>query len=293
MKIGYACINTTLPTSSKTFRLASYTEERFVDTVRANLENLQKVLDWNLENNILFFRISSGIIPFASHPVCTSPWQTHFFKELASIGNFIKKHKMRVSMHPDQFVLINSLSEDIFQRSVSELEYHAKLLDLMGIDKTHKLQIHVGGAYGEKPKSMDRFVERYALLSPQITDRLVIENDDRLFSLKDCLYISQKTSIPILFDTFHHSIFNNGESLSEALALAFPTWQKQDGSPIIDYSSQEKNARVGNHAKTIDVSNFTQELKNFATQDVNIMLEIKDKEASALKANDIIHSWTS
>ncbi|MFA9288678.1 MAG: UV DNA damage repair endonuclease UvsE [Weeksellaceae bacterium] len=285
MNIGYACINNSVGcTSSRTFRLASYTSERFRSTLTENLSCLQRILQWNVDHNISFFRISSQIVPFASHPICTYPWQTEFKSQLQQIGDFIKQHNLRVSMHPDQFVLINSISEEIFARSVKELDYQAEVLDLMGLDNTHKLQIHVGGVYGDKELSIERFISRYKTLPDKIKRRLVIENDDRLYSLQDCLKVHDGTKIPILFDTFHHEILNNGETMRKALESAFSTWKPEDGKPIIDYSSQEPGARIGNHAKSIDLAHFQAFLKVSEGLEFNIMFEIKDKEANVLKA---------
>jgi UV DNA damage endonuclease len=134
MKIGYPCIHLSLPCrSSRTFRLASYSEERMHITVKNNLECLMSILEFNVKNNLLFFRITSDLIPFASHPACKFPWQKEFKKNFRKIGNFIIKHKIRVTMHPDQFTLINSPDRGIFNRSVRELRYHSDVLDLLGI----------------------------------------------------------------------------------------------------------------------------------------------------------------
>ncbi|HPM43453.1 MAG TPA: UV DNA damage repair endonuclease UvsE, partial [Candidatus Omnitrophota bacterium] len=177
MKIGYPCINRTIECQGdKTFRLKSYSENRLREVIGNNLRCLAKILDYNTANNILFFRISSELVPFASHPVCKVPWQSIFKPDFIGIGNTIKKQNIRISMHPDQFTLINSRDEDIFGRSVKELLYHAEVLDLMGLDGTAKIQIHVGGVYGDKASSIGRFIKRYQELPGPIRKRLVIEN---------------------------------------------------------------------------------------------------------------------
>ena len=289
MRIGYPCINRSLDcTSSSTFRLASYSENRFLQTVQNNLHCLEHILHYNLYHGMGFFRISSDIIPFASHPVCSVDWGRVYRKELVSIGDFIKNHDMRVSMHPDQFTLINSPNETVLTQSRSELSYHAFFLDLMKLGCDAKIQIHVGGAYGDKKAAISRFITNYELLSPAVKNRLVIENDDRLFSLKDCLDIHHATGIPVLLDIFHHQCLNNGETLQEALRLTVPTWQEQDGIPIVDYSLQQEGARKGKHRESINSSDFKKFLNEARGFSFDLMLEIKDKEKSARKALDII-----
>lgn len=285
MKIGYPCINETLSCSSATtFRLASYSEERLISAVTTNLTCLQEILEFNVAHGLQFFRMSSDLVPFASHPVNTYNWQNHFKDMLVSIGNYIKANNIRISMHPDQFVVLNSPTERIVQSSFAELEYQCAIMDLMELDKSAKLQIHGGGVYGDKPSAMKRFVDSYSLLPDNIKARLVIENDDRLYSLKDCLDIHQETGIPILLDNFHHECLNNDEPMAEALKLASQTWQPEDGVLMMDYSSQAPGERRGKHTATIQLELFREFLSHLNGLDVDIMLEIKDKEASAIPA---------
>ena len=131
---------------------------------------------------------------------------------------------------------------------------------------------------------MDRFIEHYKTkLSDAIRRRLVIENDDRLFSVKDCLYIHEHTRIPILFDNLHHACLNNGEPMIEAMKQCFATWPDSQ-RPLIDYATQQEGKRVGAHADHIVETHF--ELFARETRDLHfdIMLEIKDKEQSAIIA---------
>jgi len=292
MKIGYPCINRGIGcTANSTFRLASYSEERLVQKVDNNLDCLFKILQYNVQKGLFFFRISSDLVPFASHPVCTFDWADHFSRQLKKIGSFIKKHNLRISMHPDQFVVINSLKDDVVERSVWELEYHCTVLDKMALDSTAKIQIHLGGVYGDKRSAMDRFIERYSSLSKSLKSRLVIENDDRSYSLEDCLSVHEKISIPIIFDAFHHQCLNNGETLRQGLQLSASTWQESDGIPMVDYSSQQRGQRPGSHAKTLNRAIFKKFLHETRGLDFDLMLEIKDKETSAFKALKILREY--
>lgn len=297
-RLGYPCMNRSLGlTTSTSFRLKSFSEQRIKESVQSNIDHLFKILKWNVKNHFMFFRIGSQFVPFASHQIMSSlteakvkfEWWTHFKEKFVELGRFVEDKKIRISMHPDQFVLINSPKPDITARSIAELEYHCLFLDTMGLDHTHKIQIHVGGVYGDKPAAISRFIEAYKNLPQTIKNRLVIENDDNLFSLQDCLEINEKTGIPILFDNFHHECLNNGESLSSAMKSAFATWKDKDGVPMVDYSSQQPGARKGKHRDSVDLKHFRNYLKE--TQEVgafDIMLEIKDKDHSALKVRELL-----
>lgn len=288
MRIGYPCINRSIGcTASKTFRLASYSDERLRDTVSANLSCLKKILTYNVEHGLLFLRITSDLVPFASHEVCTFPWQEEFADKFHELGHFCRKNGFRISMHPDQFVLLNTPDDGVLSRSIKDLEYQVSILDLMGLDRTAKVQIHVGGVYGDKAASMDRFVKTYATLDESIKARLVIENDERLYSFADCAAIHQRTGIPVIFDTFHHSLLNHGEPLGVALSTQQKTWKKHDGLPMIDYSSQQAGKRSGAHAEHIVPEMFSEFLTSSQPHDFDLMLEIKDKEKSACIAIDL------
>lgn len=285
MRIGYPCINRSIGcTASRTFRLSSYTDNRLRDTVRENLACLAKILAYNEKHHLLFFRVTSDLVPFASHPVCTFPWQEYFSGQFEQIGTYIRKHGFRISMHPDQFVLLNAPDEGVLRRSIADLVYQVQVLDLMGLDNSAKVQIHAGGVYGNKTASIERFVNRYELLDPSIRCRLVIENDERLYTISDCLAISEQTGIPVITDSFHHSLLNNGKKFADLLQPVRQTWKRADGIPMVDYSSQEPGKRVGAHAEHIIADDFRQFLATTLPADLDIMLEIKDKERSALEA---------
>jgi len=285
MKIGYPCINLTLPCrANRTFRLKSYSEDRLIDTLEHNLSCLCRILSYNVEHGILFFRITSDLVPFASHPICTCRWQERFAPEFREIGGFIRDHALRISMHPDQFVVLNSPREEVVVRGVGELAYHAEVLDLMRLDRSAKIQLHVGGVYSDKTGAMHRFVSRYARLDEAVLRRLVIENDDRLYTVADCLAVHEKTGIPVIFDNLHHFWNSSGETMKDAVERCGATWTAEDGIPMVDYSSPNPGERPGKHPQSIDIADFSAFITETAPLDFDVMLEIKDKEHSALKA---------
>jgi UV DNA damage endonuclease len=285
LRVGYPCINRSVGcTSSRTFRLASYTESKLVEVVEQNLDCLETVLRWNVKHGIGFFRITSDLVPFASHPVCRYDWARRFRDRFRALGRIVTRHRMRVSMHPDQFVLLNALDQKIVQSSVRELDYHTRVLDLMDLPASAKVQIHVGGVYGDKPASLRRFVAQHRRLPKAIRRRLVVENDDRSYTAADCIEVHRLTDVPVLFDVFHHRLNSSGETVRAALRKCAATWRRGDGPLMVDYSSQEPGQRRGRHAEHIDLGDFRPFLADARGVECDVMLEIKDKETSALKA---------
>ncbi|MBC7447721.1 MAG: UV DNA damage repair endonuclease UvsE [Hymenobacteraceae bacterium] len=295
MRIGYPCVNESLQCSAgQTFRLASYSPERLRATVGANLGCLRQILEFNLTHGLLFFRLPSGIVPFGSHPINQHDWATEFAPDFAEIGAYARRHGMRLSLHPDQFVVLNSPDADIVQRSVAELVYQGQLLDLLGYDSTAKLQIHAGGVYGDKPAALDRWVRTWEELLPDaVRARVVVEPDDRLYSLRDCLELHRRTNVPLLLDNLHHECLNHGEPFAEAALAAAATWHPaRDGSPLMDYSQQAPDERRGKHRSTLDEAHFGAFIASLPPEiDPDVMLEIKDKDASAVRALAVVRAW--
>ena len=291
MRIGYPCINRSVGcTSNRTFRLASYSEERLIAVVEANLSCLERVLAWNVDHGLLAFRIGSGLVPFASHPVCRAPWREVFADRFAAIGRFAREHDLRISLHPDQFNLLNARDPAIVERTVAELAYQAEILDLLGLDTTAKVQVHVGGVYGDREGAMTRFVETYGTLGPRLARRLVVENDDSRYSAADCLAVSSACGIPVVLDVLHHAALGDGRPVGPLLAEVATTWARADGPPMVDYSSQAPGRRRGVHAASLDDADFGRFLSESVPVDIDLMLEIKDKEASALRALAVARS---
>ncbi|MDN5868755.1 MAG: hypothetical protein L0H55_15330, partial [Candidatus Nitrosocosmicus sp.] len=185
----------------------------------------------------------------------------------------------------------------IVRNSINELEYHADVLDSMKLDYSAKIQIHVGGVYKNKEQSIKNFINNYEnLLSDKVKKRLVIENDDYRYSLKDCIFIHEQTKTPILLDIFHHECLNDNLSLIDAIYKVIKTWHRPiDGIPLIDYSNQEPNQRKGKHALTIDLTHFKDFISLISSfdLDLDIMLEVKDKEKSAERAVRMLNQLNS
>lgn len=285
MRIGYPCINLSLPCRpSRTFRLANLTWERLRETLAGNLACLEAIVRWNAQHGLLFLRITSDLVPLASHPQNRFPWDEAFAERFGEIGALIRSLGMRISMHPGQYTLLNSPRKEVVAAAVRDLAYHARVLDLLGLDRTAKIQIHVGGVYGDKARAMERFVRAVEALPPGIRERLAVENDEKFYTVSEVLRLCRITGLPAVFDVFHHELNPDGTSVAEALAAQRETWGPEDGLPIVDYSSPLPGGRPGSHAHELNEAHFLRFLEESRPHDFDLMLEVKDKERSALRA---------
>ena len=263
------------------------TQERMASLVSQNLDTLDRILEYNRANNIRMFRISSDIIPFGSNKAISFPWKSLYAKELQSLGNKAKQHDIRLSMHPGQYTVLNSPHAHVVENAIRDLAYHCDFLDAMGMDATHKIILHIGGIYGDKPAAIERFKSHYLYLEDRIKRHLVIENDDTCYTIEDVLTIGKDLKIPVVFDTLHHAINppQTFQSSIEWLCACTQTWHTKDGTQKIHYSQQAIDKRAGSHSETIDLPTFMAFRKTLPAIDLDIMLEVKDKNISALKCS--------
>lgn len=289
IRLGYACINSTLGSSSLTCRLANATPERVIDLGRANLRSLAQILRWNQQHGIQVFRISSGLIPMASHPSNTAPWQAALAEEFAGVGALIAESGARVSMHPGQYTVLNSPRPEVVQASIAELAYHAQVLNALGTDASAKLVLHLGGVYGDREAAMARFAENFARLPESVQKRLVLENDEKSYSLADALDLSemlrgQGVNVPVVFDVFHHTWNPSfpGEALRGLIERAAATWSAVDGRQKIHYSEPWPGKPAGSHSQSVDPDVFGPFYEQVHDLPLDVMLEVKDKEQSVL-----------
>lgn len=288
--IGYACQNLDiLDNKYKTVRVANFNDEIGKQLIAHNLKVLEDTIDYNIENDIKLFRISSSLIPFASNSkIMKFDWKNEFANTLERIRNKIVFNDIRISMHPGQYVILNSLNDKTIQSSIDELDYHADVIEVLGGCKKNKMIVHIGGVFNNKTESINRFIDVVNhRLSKKIKDHLVIENDDRLYNIEDVLYISSMTKLPVVFDNLHNEInkgpshYDNRTILTKVLA----TWKSEDGRAKIHYSQQATNKRIGAHTETINAEQFLKFYLPLEDLSFDIMLEVKDKNRSAIKIN--------
>lgn len=295
MELGYACINMTLSENTpkittnrsmikKTFQAKGL--EYAGELGLKNAKDLLHILKWNKENGITFFRLSSDFFPWASNYKFEELPQFNSIKaELEKSGKFAIDNGIRITSHPGPFNVLVSPREHVVENTITDLEIHGRVFDLMGLSQTpyNKLNIHCNGVYGDKISAMDRFCNNFKRLSPSVQSRLTVENDDKasMYSVKDLMYIHERIGIPIVFDYHHHKFNTGGLSEEEALKLAMSTWP--DGiKPAVHYSESKALHEENDKIKPQAHSDYINELPNLYGMDVAVMVEAKAKELAIL-----------
>lgn len=286
IRIGYACLALCVPeTELRACTLRTASPERLRQVTAHNLEALRRLIAYNAKNGIGLFRISSDLIPFGSGAYNTLDLETEFADTFREIGEEIARAGMRVSMHPGQYTVLNSPDPSVVERAIDDLRYHEKVLRLLQTDCSCKIILHVGGAYGDKAAAVGRFCKNWERLSNGLRSRVVLENDERLYNIADVLELTDRLGIPAVFDNLHHALNPPGEHAppAEWIGRCAETWRRADGRQKVHYSQQSTAGRPGAHSQTISPGPFLTFCQPISQRSLDMMLEVKDKNLSALK----------
>ena len=259
---------------------------------RENLINTLRILRYNKANKIEVYRFSSKIFPLATYPgIEYTNYVDDLKEELLEVGNFVKENNMRVSSHPDHFVLLNSISKKVYQDSIKELKYQNDMFNRMGLDSKYKFVLHVGGVYTNKEDSIKRFYTGFKELPDDIKHRIILENDDKSFNATDVLKICKELKIPMVFDVHHHYCNSDGNSIQSILGDIFETWNGEYFPTKFHMSSPKSEKNIRGHADYIDEKefiNFVEIAKGF-NKDFDIMIEAKQKDEALKKIRNLIN----
>ncbi|HZF63965.1 MAG TPA: UV DNA damage repair endonuclease UvsE [Chitinophagaceae bacterium] len=286
MNLGYACVNIGLSEmgvlTNKGMVRRTFNEKGIQYASLLTLQNvygLLKVVEWNTQNNINVFRITSDLFPWASeYKINKLPDFIEIRSVLEKIGNF----SIRFSAHPGPFNKLAGTGETL-KNTIKDLEHHSEIFDYMQLRSTHwnKINIHVGGMYGDKAETLRRFAQNFSKLSTRLQGRLTVENDDKqsLYTVADLLPLHQQTGIPIVFDYFHYRLHPGNQSEEEAFTTAYNTW---DLKPVFHYSSSRKEMEDPSSKKEAH-GDWIHEPINTYGKEVDIILEAKKKELALAK----------
>lgn len=292
-RIGYACINMSLSANGimtnrdaiqRTFKTRGISH--ISKLALANVTDLEKVIHWNDQNGFSFYRVSSGLFPWMTeYEFDDLPDWPEIQTILKRIGDHVTESGQRLEFHPSHFTVLASPHEHTVKKSLKDLEQHSRIFDEMGLRPSHWncLNIHVGGAYGDKDAATQRWCQNFHMLSENCRRRVVVENDDKanMYSVAE-LYekIHKPTGVPITFDIFHHTFCTGGLSAHEAANLASSTWKD---APLVIHWSSSMRLYENATAKTVAHANYIyDELEDWGTGGW-FMCESKAKELSILE----------
>lgn len=290
IRLGYACITETLTgiTTSSSYTYTNYTKEqnktKLDRIIKSNLTDLGKILDYNISNNIHFYRLSSKLIPLATKKEVVFNYLSKYDKYYEYLSKKIEDSRMRVDLHPDQFCVLNSTNKDVVKNSIEILKYHYNILNKLKI-KNKVLVLHVGSNAFGKSNSLTRFINNYMTLPKSIRDTIVVENDDKVFNIKDCLYLNEKLNVPIVLDYHHHFCNNDGINLYDYIEDIFNTWKNIN--PKVHFSSPKNLTKkeIRSHNDYIDSNKFIEFVENIKhfDYDIDIMIEAKKKDEALFR----------
>jgi len=296
VRLGYVAMSMNLQNASpsKTMTVAQFLKQKdrgaaiskLEQISIANINNCLRLLKHNKAHEISFFRLSSKLIPLANHEE-VSDW--NFMKPLKEsllhLGEYALRNDMRIDFHPDHFVILNSIDEELLKTSVKTLKMHYQLLKSMNVKTDHRCVMHIGGGYGDKEKSLEQLIENFSLVPAQIQKMIMFENDDTTFTFDETLIACEKLGVPIVFDYHHHLVNHINEDWLKNWSSAVDTWKDSRLPMKMHISSPRDDKDIRAHADYVNVSMFLTFLNEIygSVKQIDCMIEAKQKDNALFK----------
>jgi UV DNA damage endonuclease len=299
LQLGLCCINTQLRVQkppvfcSRSCIRKTFTVEHAKKLASQNTRDIATMIEWNEQHDIRCFRLSSDMFPHMTDTE-TEKYTIDFARDsLAYAGELAKTYGHRILMHPGQYNQVGSKTRSVFEKTIEDLTHHANILDAMGIDQNGVLIVHGGGTYGDKSTTIRRWMDQFDELPQNVKNRLVIENCERQYSTRDCLYISEELGIPVVFDFHHYKCYqkihpdHDQESIQDLLPQVVETWTKQGKRPLM-HISEQGCGKIGHHSDFIeqlpsDLLSYTQSHPDIW---IDVEVEAKMKEQAIFRLYD-------
>jgi len=289
IRLGYACLPVGLNTTASSIMTYSYYKRlgkingdlKLNSIILSNLNSLEEILKYNIRNDIIFFRMTSNLIPLGTHPDVDFEVFEKYKKEFKNLGKIIKNNNLRVDMHPDQFCVLNSINADVVKSTINILEFNQKMYKYMNLES--KLVLHIGSKVGGKRESINRFIYNFNNLNDSLKKIIVLENDDKVYNIRNVLKVCNKLDIPMVLD-YHHFLCNkNNEKIEDFIQKIFSTWKNE--TPKIHFSSPKNKKEFRTHNDYIDAKSFIEFIEKikFINRDFDIMIEAKAKEEALFR----------
>ena len=259
------------------YRSGKYTSEQIAETYIHNVRALNEMLPRIARSGVKLFRISSAMFPLADQ-VETALWRDSeaLSRALVRTGQIIKEHGMRVTTHPGQFCVLSSDSDSVVKKAITELDIHAWMFDMMGLECSARYAINIHGGKSDRVETLSRRIDE---LPDNIRKRLTLENDETAYSVVDLLAVHQQTGVPIVFDTHHHVFNDDSLSMEEAMYATMETWK--DGIlPLQHISNTEPHLVNGNFVdrrKHSDMIHYVPDVQLKMLKDRKVDVEVEAK----------------
>lgn len=316
VRFGYVAMSKVVQNASpsKTMTMASFNKisdreaalRKLERIAQENLHNTLRLLKHCIGHDIKVYRFSSKLIPLATHGDLADWNPMIALKDsFLEVGDYINKHGMRVSFHPDHFTVLSTPRPEVLISSVRDLHHHVSMLTAMGLNATAKNNIHIGGAYGDKLSAAARFEEHFAQLSSDIQERLTLENDDKTFNAVETLNVCQHVGLPMVLDIHHQWVNNEGEQPWDLWPDILKTWDSPlaqadtlPGMPLvpkIHVSSPKSVTDIRSHADGIEIGPLLDFLRHIScdTQNLDVMIEAKNKDVALFGLMEGMAQFTS
>lgn len=289
IRLGLCCVFRDQPIKFLTTTATAISKMKRPDALKKlsrlcmeNADSLLTSLQYCANNGIGCFRVNSQILPIKTHPgsgyqVDNLPEGDEIVRRFKECGKFVKTHRLRTCFHPDQFVVLNSQRPEVVEASVRELECQAEVAEWVGADV---INIHGGGAYGDKRKALADFARNIDLLSHRVRSRLTVENDDKTYTPADLLPICKATGIPLVYDVHHHRCNPDGLTVEKATKKALATWNREPMFHISSPLEGWKGPKPERHHDFIDVGDFP---TCWRRKKITVEVEAKAKEVAVEK----------
>ena len=300
MNIGYACINMQLSSQKpKVYTGRSMIKRTFKargieyasELGLQNCKDLFEIVKWNNENGFPFFRITSNLFPWSSeYKLEDMPDYFEIGSTLANVGKYVADNNMRITSHPGPFNVLTSPHPHVVDNCINDLSTHGEVFDMMGLSRTpyNKINIHIGGAYGDKESAMARFCTNFVRLPDSVKSRLTVENDDKatMYSVRD-LYdgVYKVIGIPIVFDYHHHQFCTGDLTEQKALELAIKTWG--DIKPVVHYSESRRDEKKDDTIRVQAHSDYVYDKIETYGNEIDVMVEAKAKELAVERYKEL------
>ena len=292
IQLGLVCINTELQAKkiicSRNLIMATVQKKGLEEIKKRTLLNCGDLIhhmDWNAKNGIRVFRISSDLFPKRAHPDVPEHTLDYAKPMLERIGRLSRHYRQRLTFHPDQFNVVGTPNEQAFTSTIRDLDWQAEVLDLMGQDQDSVMVVHGGGIYGNKEATKKRWIANFRRLPERVQRRLVLENCEKAFSIKDCLEVANELAIPVVFDTHHFDCYKklhpteHFEEPEYYMPHVLATWARRHIKPKFHVSEQCPTKQLGAHSDYIEqIPQYLLDIPKKYGVSIDIMIEAKEKE---------------